>query len=190
MIARRLMLTSLASGLACTGWPATAAPAAYTLERSRSTVGFSYLFQGQRINGIIPFHDAKITLDLADVTRSHVVVRLDAAAATAGFLFATQTMRGPKVLDVANHPLIRFETTKISGTVNKATITGALSLRGQTHPVTLQGQLFQQRATQDLSKLSILLNGQIDRRDFGADGLISTVGPMLELRILVRMTQA
>jgi polyisoprenoid-binding protein YceI len=48
-------------------------------------------------------------------------------------------MVGPQVLDAAHYPSIDFQSTKISvGTGNEWTVTGDLTLHGQTHPVTFQ----------------------------------------------------
>lgn len=50
-------------------------------------------------------------------------------------------MVGPQVLDVAKYPTISFQSTSISSAdPNRWTITGNLTLHGQTHPVTFQAK--------------------------------------------------
>ena len=103
-------------------------------------------------------------------------------------MFATQTMKGAKVLDTANHPRIQFTSTRITGTVNAATVQGNVTIRGITRPLTLNAQLFRQHST-SLDDLSVLLTGSIDRNDFGADGFASYVGPRIDLKILARISK-
>lgn len=48
-------------------------------------------------------------------------------------------MVGPDVLDVAKYPSITFHSTNVDGaSTNNWTVTGDLTLHGQTHPITLQ----------------------------------------------------
>ena len=190
---RRSFIAGTALGLAgLSAPPLAAAPVRYRLDASRSTVGFSYTFQGTRTSGTMPVRAANVDLDLDNVPRSRADVTLDPSKANAGFAFATQTMQSASVLDTATHPTIRFVTTSFDGDLSGATVSGNLTVKGQTRPVTLNANLFRQRGTEagDRSKLSVLLEGEIDRRDFGADGWASFVGPMIELRVLVRLDRA
>lgn len=171
---------SLAAGRAC------AAPEDYALDAALSSVRFSYEFDGREVTGRMPVSTAQMSLDLDNLPASRIEVTLDASAARAGFFFATQAMRGPQLLDAAHHPLIRFRSTQIRGDMRGATVTGALTLRGITRPMTLSAVLGRQpgSAPTDRSRLVVLLTGTIDRREFGASGYIGLVGPEIALRIL------
>lgn len=171
---------------------ALAAPVPYTLEESKSSVGFTYQFSGKPTKGTMPVAKAVLLIDVKDITASKIDVTLNPAQARAGFLFATETMKGAKVLDTARFPTARFVARKIKGSLKGAKVTGDLTLRGVTKQVTLDAKLFRQNGTEpgDLQRLSVLLTGQVDRRQFGASGFPDFVGPQISLRILARMRRS
>lgn len=177
--------------LCCLAGLAYADAERYILDTARSEVGFTYAFEGQPKTGTMPVSAANMMLDLDNIANSQVDVTLNAAQAKAGFVFATETMKGPQILDTATHPTIKFRSTSISGDLNSASVNGQLTVRGVTKQVTLQAKLYRQSGTElgDRSKLSVLLTGAINRNEFGADGFPGFVGPMLELRVLARINR-
>ncbi|NSX53924.1 YceI family protein [Parasulfitobacter algicola] len=165
--------------------PALADPQAYRLDAQRSSVGFTYAFQGQPTQGTMPVRSADITLDLRDVSRSQVTVALDPSRARAGFVFATQTMKGPSILDTARFPTITFRSTRVTGTVNDARLTGDITIRGVTRPITLTAGLFQEQGVDPAQrdKLLIVMKGSVNRNDFGAGGWPDYVDERIDLNI-------
>lgn len=182
---------SLAFALLFAVWapPASAAPEAYRLNASESIVGFTYLFQGNSTQGRMPVKSANMRLDLDNVPASTVDVTLDARRAKAGFIFATETMKGPSVLNTDRFPEIRFRSTSITGDLSGATVIGNLTVRGVTRPVTLKAGLFRQSGTQagDRSRLIIQLTGTISRAAFGAGGFPKFVDDQIALNIIARI---
>jgi polyisoprenoid-binding protein YceI len=169
--------------------PAFAAPEAYRLNAANSVVGFTYQFQGAPSQGRMPVKSARIDLDLDNVPASRVDVTLDVRRAKAGFIFATQTMKGPEVLHTSQFPEIRFRSTSITGDLNGAAVKGDLTVRGVTRPVTLQAGLFRQGGTQagDRSRLIVQLTGSISRAAFGAGGFPGFVDDRIDLNIIARI---
>jgi polyisoprenoid-binding protein YceI len=168
-----------------------AAPQGYWLDTARSTVGFTYSFQGSPTQGSMPVKSADITLDLDNLPNSRVRVTLDAAGAKAGFIFATQAMKDAKVLNTKQFPEIIFTSSGVAGTLSAATVSGNLTVRGVTRPITLRAGLFRQRGTdlRDRRNLAVLLTGKISRSAFGATGYPGMVGDTIDLRILARITR-
>jgi polyisoprenoid-binding protein YceI len=183
------MFRVFALALCLVAGAATAAPEAFRLDTERSSVGFTYRFMGGDTRGTMPVGSAEMAIDLRDIGASRVTVTLDPTRAKAGFVFATQAMTGPRVLDTARHPSITFRSTRITGTLQDARVTGDLTVRGVTRSVTLKAGLYRQRGSDpaDRDNLTVLLTGAIDRRDFGADGYPAYVGPMIALRIVARI---
>lgn len=172
-------------------WPlaAVAAPETYQLNKANSVVGFTYKFQGNPNKGRMPVKSANVQLDLDNVPASKINVTLDASRAKAGFIFATETMKGPKMLHTARYPDIRFQSTAIKGDLRGATIRGNLTIRGVTRPVTLKAGLFRQNGTKlgDRSRLIVQLTGSVSRAAFGADGFPGFVDDRIDLNIIARI---
>lgn len=173
-------------------WSAEVAakPTRYILEADKSRVAFTYSLNGQLMKGNMPVADAELRLDFDRVANSSVSVSLDAARARAGIVFATEAMRGPSVLNVAAHPLISFESNAISGSVAKgAQIDGLVTLRGVTRPARFTAQIYRQKGSPegDLSQLSVLLSGAVNRSEFGATGFSKEVGDQIGIEVLARI---
>lgn len=165
--------------------PALAAPRIYTLDAENSAVAFFYDFGEDEIRGNFALEEADISIDFDAVQNSSVSVRLRVAGGHAGFPFATEAMLGPRVLDAANHPEIRFSSTSVRRTQAGASITGDLTIRNVTRPVTLDARLFRQQGAPEGSfdELVIELTGSVDRTDFGADGWREWAGDTVRLQI-------
>jgi polyisoprenoid-binding protein YceI len=64
-------------------------------------------------------------------------------------------------------------------------VTGNLTIRGVTRPVTLLAEVFRPKgsAEDDRSRLTVRLTGRVNRSDFGAAGWSDMVGD--EVRIVI-----
>lgn len=172
----------LALGLAL---PAQAATTAYALDPEASTVAFETDFGPDLITGSIPLRLADLTLDFDDVRNCTVAVELDVTGAKASFPFAAQALKGPKVLDAKAHPRMVFHSTSVKRAGAAADVTGDLTIRGVTKPVTLRAEIFRPKgsAEGDNSHLTVRLTGRVNRSDFGATGWSDMVGD--EVRIII-----
>jgi polyisoprenoid-binding protein YceI len=52
-----------------------------------------------------------------------------------------RTMQGGDLLDAVRHPEITFRSTAVSGTPEDFTVTGELTLKGATHPLTVHSRV-------------------------------------------------
>lgn len=172
--------------------PAYGGPDRYQLDAARSLVQFTYVFNGTRRTGRMPVKSADLLIDLDNLPASRVIVTLNARRARAGFIFATETMKSRDVLNTAQFPEITFRSTRFSGGLNGATVTGDLTIRDVTRPITLKAGLFRQRGTVagDRDNLDVLLTGTVSRAAFGAGGFSRQVGDRIGLRIIARITKA
>lgn len=172
--------------------PAQAAPIAYRMDPAQSTVAFETDFGPDLITGAIPLHVADLQLDFDNVRNCSVAVELDVTGATASFPFAAQALKGPKVLDARAHPRMSFVSTRVIGAGDAAEVTGNMTIRGVTRPVTLRAQLFRPKgsAPDDLDHLTIRLTGAVKRSDFGATGWPDMVGDEVRIRITARIDAA
>lgn len=182
MLDRRTLILACAAFAAR---PARAAPIAYALEPDRSEVGFSYRLLGNRASGTMPVARAEISIDFSSLAATRADVTLDAARARAGFVFATDAMTGPEVLDVARFPTIRFRATRTRARNGGAVMEGDLTIRDVTRPVALAARFLRPPGADPAQndRLSIELSGAISRAAFGATGFPDLVDDRIELQI-------
>lgn len=176
---RRPLLAALLIALATM---ASAAARPFVLDPAASRVTFTWRFGEDPVAGSMPVARADLLLDLDDVGASRVSVAVDASRAEAGFPFASQAMRGPRVLDAGAHPLITFESRRVTLVADgRARVEGDLTIRGVTRPATFDATLTS--ADADLSRLTVALHAAVHRSDFGATGWADMVGDEVTLDI-------
>ena len=166
-----------------------AAARPYMLNGEASKVGFIWKLGQDEVEGQMPVARANLLLDFADIRQSSVEVELDAANVRAGFVFATQAMKGPKMLDTNEHPAIRFTSNSVRKSGNGARIDGQITIRDITRPLQLDAQLFRPVGSDpdDLRQLRIRLTGTINRAEFGATGWSNLVADEVKLNIDARV---
>lgn len=93
---------------------------------------------------------ATVRVDAESVAGSHLSAEVDAASlvvveATGGAIPITDSQRSEverntreKVLQAGTHPTVTFESTAVSGNADRATVTGTMTLRGRSRPVTFE----------------------------------------------------
>ncbi|WP_254445935.1 YceI family protein [Ruegeria sp. HKCCD7255] len=175
-------------------WPAVGlaqtALIPYVLSPKGTSVGFTFDLSGVAQSGTMPIQSVLIHLDTKRLQNSVVDVVLNVADARTKLPFARAPMLGESVLNAGNHPTIRFRSTKIqlgpNGRISEgAKITGDLTVRGVTMPVTLDAALYRRpgSAPDDLDNLSIRLRGALDRHSYGASGYPDLVDDIVGLDI-------
>lgn len=185
---RRPSLFALAVLLALTT-PLAAATVDYALDPSASTVTFETDFGPDLITGTLPLEKAGLTLDFENLANCRVSVELDVSGATASFPFAAQALKGPKVLDAATFPRMSFVSTKVGQAGDAAEVTGDITIRGVTQPITFTARLSRPAGSDpdDLDHLTLRLTGQVLRSDFGATGWADMVGDEVRITITARI---
>lgn len=188
LLARVGLVAVLAVSVAA---PALAVQRQYLLDRDASSVGFTWFLGKDAIKGAMPVDSADIALDFDRLENSRVRVAVDVTGAKAGFLFATQAMMGPKILDAAQYPKIVFQSSRVHRDGPHANVDGELTVRGVTRPVTFRVELYREEGQDpgDLSRVTVLVTGALNRSEFGADGWSDLAGDEVRLRIVARMVR-
>ncbi|WP_172328768.1 YceI family protein [Mangrovicoccus sp. HB161399] len=171
---------------------ATAEPRSYRLDPAGSEVRFGYAVGGVPGEGVMPVKSARMAIDFARLERSKAEVVLDVPRIRASSQMITDALKGESMLHAAAYPEIRFVSSKVSGSVRDgATISGMVTIRGVTRPLALKAQLYRppDSAEGDLSRLTVLLTGTINRHDFGADGYGELVSGRVDLRIRAQLAE-
>jgi polyisoprenoid-binding protein YceI len=149
---------------------ATAAPGAWKIDPSHSTVGFSVRHLViSNVRGEFSKYDAKVQLDDADPSRSSVEATIDAASIDTRSADRDGHLRSPDFFDVAKYPTITFRSTKVAmAGPDRLRVTGDLTLHGVTRPVTLEVTTSQEvKGLYGETRRGYTATAQLDRRDFG-----------------------
>ena len=118
---------------------ALAAPETYTIDPSHARVSFTVGHFGfSDVLGMFDTIDGTLTLDREEPSNSSVSITIDAASIDTGWEERDTHIRTDDFLGVENNPEITFESTSVEMTGDDtATVTGDLTLLGETQPVTL-----------------------------------------------------
>jgi len=111
----------------------------YKSDPTHSYVDFSYNHLGLS-NPSLSFDEFEITLELdpADPTASTVSMTIDPASVVAGSEIWKDHLTSADWMNVAEFPEITFASTSVDGAGDGAyTVTGDLSMHGETKPVTM-----------------------------------------------------
>jgi polyisoprenoid-binding protein YceI len=130
-------------------------------------------------------------IDFQDLQKSKVDVTLDMSRATGSIGFVTDAMVSPSVLATAQFPTAQFISTAVNGSTRGAALSGNLTLRGTTAPVSLDVIIYRVHGSDpgDLSRLTLLITGTISRTAFGATGYADLVSDPVRLRILANVSR-
>lgn len=101
--------------------------------------------------------------------QASAAVTIDTAELWTGEPERDQHLRSGQFLEVEYHPTITFRSTKVEPTArNEYKVTGDLTIRGVTKPVTLEVRyLGQGRSPFDDTRAGFTATARIDRHDFG-----------------------
>ena len=176
--------------LLVTGFPVLAEPVPYALDLKKSKVAFFYDLDGNESRGAFPVTRADTMVDLQDVRRSTLDVTIATKSVKAGVAFITLALHGADMLATAQHTTARFVSTRVVPNANGARITGDLTLKGITRPVTLDA-VFQRLADApaDNSELILQVTGQVSRKAFGVTGYPKLVDDTITLRFQVHLVR-
>jgi len=144
--------------------------AAWNVDPSHSRAGFSvkHLVISD-VKGEFSKLSGKVQLDDADLSRSSVEVTIEAASVDTRDEKRDAHLKSADFFDAAKYPTIIFKSTKVvAGKDGALTITGDLTLRGVTKPVTLEGSIT--KAITDpwgLTRRGASFTGKLDRKEWG-----------------------
>jgi polyisoprenoid-binding protein YceI len=180
---RSLFAAALAAAIAI---PAFAAPQTYVLDPTHSFPRFSYDHMGFS-KQILRFNETtgEVVLD-RDAKKASVNVTIDMNSIDTGVDAFDKHMKSDEIFDTARFPTATFRSTKVTFAGDRpATITGDLTIKGITKPVTLTVNSFSSKAHPMLKKDAIGANatGVIRRSEFNAGYGVPAIGDEVRLDI-------
>ena len=122
------------------------------------------------VNGTLGAVTGKVELDDKDVTKSKIEATVDVKGINTKEPKRDDHLRSKDFFEVEKFPNITFKSTKIEkGEGNKLKVTGDLTIKGVTKPVTLDGELTPEVANPFSKAKTRGFSGStsINRKDFG-----------------------
>jgi polyisoprenoid-binding protein YceI len=132
-MSRIALLTALVA------WAATAhaAPETYVIDNSRTMANFSFSYLGMsRQTHRFDRTQGRVVLDHANKTGSAEVV-IDASSINTGIALFNSRMQSADFFDTARHPVITFKSGSMTLAGAQPSLSGDLTIKGITRPVTL-----------------------------------------------------
>ena len=166
---RRRALAPLALILLFAAASARAEKETFVLDKAHTQFGFKVRHFVSKVGGHFAKFEGTITLDRNKPEESSVELKIDATSIDTGNPTRDKHLNSADFFDTAKYPEITFKSTKIAAK-GKDTwdVTGDLTMRGVTKPVTLtvvsNGFANDGRGGQ---KAGFDVTGKLDRKDFG-----------------------
>jgi polyisoprenoid-binding protein YceI len=113
------------------------APGTWRVDPGHAEIAFIGRHFGlTKVRGRFTRVDGTVTL-ADDIAASDVEVTIDMASVTSGYDDRDDHLRSPDLFDVTNHPTATFRSTSVVARGAGGNLTGDLTLKGVTRPVTL-----------------------------------------------------
>jgi len=152
---------------------AIAPPRAWDIDTSHATAGFRVRhLMVSHVRGHLGPVSGTVFIDEGDPARSRVEVAIDARGLDTRDAKRDEHLRSADFFDIANHPTVTFRSTQVEaprGLGETLRVTGDLTIRGITRPVTLEVEGLAP-AIQDPwgnRRRGVTARGRINRKDWG-----------------------
>ena len=142
----------------------------YEIDRTHSSVGFGVRhMMFANVKGTVGIKSATVTHDASDVRNTLVEAVLDPSTINTGVADRDAHLRSADFFDVATFPEWTFRSTLVeSEGTNEYTLHGDLTIRGQTHPVSLKVEkLGEGKDPWGNQKIALQATATIDRTKWG-----------------------
>ena len=130
-----------------------------------------------------------VLIDSTDVTRSSVDVTIDATSISTRDPQRDGHLKSPDFFDVEHYPTITFKATKITRTDDGLELTGNLTIRGITKPVTFEvdGPTPETKDPWGNIRRGVEATTSVDRKDFGLawNATLETGGVMVGDKVTI-----
>lgn len=143
----------------------------YTLDKAHTRLGFvARHAMVTKVRGTFAEFDGTIEINGEDPTKSSARVVIKGTSLNTGNEQRDAHLRSNDFLDLPNHPEITFVSTGIEQVGDTSyKLTGDLTVRGVTRPVTLDVEYTGRSEFQDQARLGFEATTTINRKDFGVN---------------------
>ena len=162
----------------------------YTIDTSHSAVGFSIRHLVSKTKGTFGAFSGTITYDASQPQKGSFTASIDASSIDTNHKRRDGHLQSADFFDVANHPTITFNTTKVETKGALLHVTGDLTMHGVTKSVTIHVEVLGTGTNPRNGKKQIGLAGSltIKASDFGVNSwedFETILGDEVEIEIVV-----
>lgn len=171
---KKIMLLAVAAIMTT----ASFAQQVWTADKAHSKLGFTVTHLGiSEVDGTFKSFDAKMMSSKEDFTDAVFEMTADMTAITTNNEMRDGHLQKADMFDGAKFPTMTFKSTGITKTADKKyTLTGNLTMKGVTKPVTFDLTLLGTTAGKDGKKVAgFKVAGTIKRTDFGVGSMPSLI---------------
>ncbi len=175
------------------GVPAAAQSTQWQLDPAHSSAQFAVRHMGiSTVRGMFTKLSGTARYDPADSKNDSLEVTIETASVDSRVEMRDNDLRSDHFFDVQKYPTMTFRSTKVeSAGTDKLKITGELTIRGITKPVTLDvdGPSKPVKDGQGRLHMGVSATATVNRTDFGMTGYQGIVGNEVTLTIDAELVQ-
>lgn len=137
--------------------------ARYLIDPARSSLTFKATSRLQNADGVFHRFEGEVAVDPADLATARLTVTVDAASLDTKNRKRDDHLRSADFFDVARHPVVAFQSDRVTAAGGGVTVHGRLTMRGVTREVAIPVQV--EVAGDD----ALVARGQfaLNRQDYG-----------------------
>lgn len=190
---KRLAALASASALALGLAPAAALAEAsvWNFDPAHTEAGFSVKhFVVSTVRGAFSKTSGKMLLDEKDITKSSVEATIEVASIDTRVQKRDDDLRSPNFFDAAKYPTITFKSSKVEKAGAGVKVTGDLTMKGVTRPVTLEvaGPSAEIKDPWGNIRRAISARTKLNRKDFGLTyNEVVEAGPVVSDEVVVEI---
>ena len=155
----------------------TSPDARWVVDMVHSQVDFGVRHLVGRVRGAFDKWYAVLTTKEDDWKQGTVKVSVQTASLNTGNAYRDADLRSERFFDVRRFPKMTFEGTEFAVADSTLTVSGILTIKGHSKPITLTGQYRGIAKDSDgHERIAFEATGEVDRRDFGINWNESVAG--------------
>ena len=151
--------------------------AKWVVDMVHSQVDFGVRHLVGRVRGTFDKWYAVLTTKENDWKQGTVKVSVQTASLNTGNSYRDADLRSDRFFDVQRYPRMTFEGSEFAVADSTLTVSGILTIKGRSKPITLTGQYRGIAKDSDgHERIAFEATGEVDRRDFGIQWNESVAG--------------
>jgi len=156
----------------------------YSIEPRHTQVRFTVMHFGfTPFSGFFSGVSGNLTLDPARPNAASVSIEVPTNTALVTVPKLTDELRSPMFFDPDKYPTMTFVSDKVVVHGTRATISGQLTLHGQTHPLTLEASFVGAGPSMGKRMVGFTATGTLKRSDYGITAVLPLVSDEVKIDI-------